>query len=398
MRVMRVTVRQIFLALLLVAAVMAVSSIQEAEARLLGTRGFGFGANSILVEIDPATGATISTIGPVGYTVNGLEYDATTGKLYGSTSAHGLMYNGLIEIDPNTGAGTPIGVSGWGLVNPTGCPTAVTNITVDSAGQMFGWWDPCEDDLVSIDKSTGIATRVGESGVGTGTNGLSFNSSDILYMVNPWEFYTINTVTGAATYAGNIGIEAHHGDFDPASDLYYGLTWPYGVPKWLVVADLSTGTVISMIELEDSDIHTLTFVSMKTVSIDIKPGSFPNSINPKNKGVIPVAVLTTEDFDAATVDPDSVKFGPAGAKKVHEKAHLEDVDGDGDVDMVLHFETQETGIQADDTEACLTGKTTDGMAIRGCDSVRTVGGPKAAPSLSPAGRVTSTWGGIKAKY
>jgi len=31
------------------------------------------------VEVDSGTGATIRTIGPVGYIVNGMEYDATTG-------------------------------------------------------------------------------------------------------------------------------------------------------------------------------------------------------------------------------------------------------------------------------------------------------------------------------
>lgn len=50
--------------------------------------------------------------------------------------------------------------------------------------------------------------------------------------------------------------------------------------------------------------------SMITVDIDIKPGSFPNTINPKSERVIPVAILTTDTFDATTVDPLSVKFGP----------------------------------------------------------------------------------------
>jgi len=45
------------------------------------------------------------------------------------------------------------------------------------------------------------------------------------------------------------------------------------------------------------------------VEIDIKPGSYPNSINPNSNGVIPVAILTTPSFDATTVDPLSVKFG-----------------------------------------------------------------------------------------
>ena len=40
-----------------------------------------------------------------------------------------------------------------------------------------------------------------------------------------------------------------------------------------------------------------------TVSIDIKPGSSPNRINPKSNGVIPVGILTTDAFDATTVDP-----------------------------------------------------------------------------------------------
>ena len=36
---------------------------------------------------------------------------------------------------------------------------------------------------------------------------------------------------------------------------------------------------------------------VRTVGIDIKPGSFPNSINLKGKGVIPVAILSTTTFD-----------------------------------------------------------------------------------------------------
>lgn len=106
------------------------------------------------------------------------------------------------------------------------------------------------------------------------------------------------------------------------------------------------------------------------VLIDIKPGSDPNSINPDSQGVIPVAILTTDDFDASAVDPDSVRFGPAEAEAVQWA--FENVDGDGDLDMILHFETEETGISAGDTEAELTGKTVDGMDIHGSDSVRTV--------------------------
>lgn len=109
------------------------------------------------------------------------------------------------------------------------------------------------------------------------------------------------------------------------------------------------------------------------VEIDIKPGGFPNSINPRSKGVIPVAILTTDTFDATTVDPLSVTFGPGEAVESHGRGHVEDVDGDGDRDLVLHFRTQNTGIRCGDTSASLTGETFDGQPIRDSDAISTVG-------------------------
>lgn len=164
---------------------------------------------------------------------------------------------------------------------------------------------------------------------------------------------------------------------------------------------------------QDFDYTFKTFADDKLseieVKIDIKPGSESNNINLKSKGVIPVAILTTKtamgepvDFDATTVDVDNVVFGPAKAKEVHKKAHFEDVDNDGDLDMVLHFDLQDTGIEADDTEACLTGKTTDSKNIKGCDVIVTVpskGKPAPAkqPSITPQGKLSVFWGKLKSE-
>jgi len=120
------------------------------------------------------------------------------------------------------------------------------------------------------------------------------------------------------------------------------------------------------------------------VVIDIKPGSDPNSINCKpapfkpgeKTDSISVAILTTAGFDATTVDPLSVGFGLCGGpKEIHGTGHPQDVDRDGDIDLLLHFNAGETGIMCEDTEACISGKTFGGEGIIvGCDAIRTVGG------------------------
>ncbi len=126
---------------------------------------------------------------------------------------------------------------------------------------------------------------------------------------------------------------------------------------------------------ENHDIFSWSFISSseQEVAVDIKPGSDSNPVNLKSKGNIPVAILTTSDFDATTVDPLSVEFGPNNATESHDQGHIEDVDGDGDLDLMLHFNTQETGIQCGDTTAFLAGETFDGQVIVGIDSIETVG-------------------------
>ncbi|MHC4725285.1 MAG: hypothetical protein ACYS9V_13755 [Planctomycetota bacterium] len=57
------------------------------------------------------------------------------------------------------------------------------------------------------------------------------------------------------------------------------------------------------------------------VSIDIKPGSCPNPLNINSKGVLPVAILGTGDFDVQEIDPASIRLADvvplsAGALKM----------------------------------------------------------------------------------
>jgi hypothetical protein len=126
------------------------------------------------------------------------------------------------------------------------------------------------------------------------------------------------------------------------------------------------------------------------IAIDVKPGNEQNNINLKSNGVVPVAVLTTEQFDAATLDPATALF--AGAAPDHWS--LEDVDGDGDNDVIFHFRTQELDLDADSTEATLTAQlasepltmnqmttmsavqTSGGTVVSGTDAVKIVSDKK----------------------
>jgi len=113
------------------------------------------------------------------------------------------------------------------------------------------------------------------------------------------------------------------------------------------------------------------FVSTPT---EVAGDILPKSINVHKQGVIPVAILATSEFDATSVNPSSVRFGPANATATHNA--MEDVDDDGDIDLLLKFNAPQTGIVCGSTRASLTGKTFDGEPVQGSDSFKTVGCPK----------------------
>jgi hypothetical protein len=145
------------------------------------------------------------------------------------------------------------------------------------------------------------------------------------------------------------------------------------------------GTVIAIEGLSNTAIVAFSY---KPVEMDIKPGSDPNSwhcVNTKNG--LPVAILSTGEFDATTVDAGSVHFGRLGteAVEVHmqkgaAKRHIRDLNEDGLEDILFHFRFGDTGFGCDDISegeqsviltARLTGEA-DGVAIEGIGSLRLV--------------------------
>jgi hypothetical protein len=118
-----------------------------------------------------------------------------------------------------------------------------------------------------------------------------------------------------------------------------------------------------------------TVLVLAPVNIDIKPGSFPNSVNPKSAGRVPVAILSTTTFDAPNVvDRQSLTFGRLGDEQtlLFCNSGGQDVNGDGLLDLMCHFNTKNLGLLDADTHAVLRGKTIGGVPFMGSDSVAVI--------------------------
>lgn len=145
----------------------------------------------------------------------------------------------------------------------------------------------------------------------------------------------------------------------------------------------------------------------RAVTIAVRPGSTGDpQVNVTSAGLLPVAVLSADGFDATTVVGSSVCFGDAenaeqrDCTEAHGTAHPEDVDGDGDLDALFHFDTEAAGFDAGDTKACLEGTTTAGTRIYGCDGITTKNGaperflPDLSPSLTAEPAAVDGHGGV----
>jgi hypothetical protein len=118
------------------------------------------------------------------------------------------------------------------------------------------------------------------------------------------------------------------------------------------------------------------------VTIDIKPGSDPNSINLTEQGVLPVAIFGSSTFDVDSIDLSTIEIGGAGvasrgsAKASKMAVSFEDVDLDGIMDLVAFFRVQdlvaEGALEGTTNKLMLEAETTGGVPIYGTDDVNVV--------------------------
>ncbi len=114
------------------------------------------------------------------------------------------------------------------------------------------------------------------------------------------------------------------------------------------------------------------------IAIDVLPGNAGNEIRLRTAKTIEVAILSSAQFDARTVDVTSLRFGRTGTedsiarnrKTGAVQFSLRDVNGDGRLDLVASYDVKKAGFQVGDTRAILTGRLANGLAFTAEDAIR----------------------------
>ncbi len=164
---------------------------------------------------------------------------------------------------------------------------------------------------------------------------------------------TAADVDGDALTFGVVDLPSHGDLSGVAPDLIYTPDTGYNGPDSFTFS-ANDGTVDSntaTVSITVDPTHELAFY------LDIKPGSCPNPLNRKSRGVLPVAVLGTEEFDVSAIDSTTLLLTRGGVEGGVPpiRANIEDVgtpfegdlcdchnlSADGFPDLALKFSTQE---------------------------------------------------------
>lgn len=134
------------------------------------------------------------------------------------------------------------------------------------------------------------------------------------------------------------------------------------------------GSQTRMDEFSMDDL-TYTIPEPINVNVDIMPND-TNTVNLKSKGVLPVAILGSADFDVAEIYAASVKIGDICISKKGNKLQFayEDVNFDGYIDAVFKFSitalVSEGELVSSTTSLTITGQLlNDGGEFEGTDNI-----------------------------
>ena len=216
-------------------------------------------ALSSLYTIDPANG-NATLVGPIGFNnVTGMAF-LPDGRLVASANGDDETGGGpaalLIEINRLTGAGALIGII-HNLGGGDNCGRMPDISYDDTTGTLFGYADFCNagfEGLYSINPDTGAGTSIGPSGYSGGGNGMDAQPGTGALFATPFDtgsLVSINPVTGAGTdvpgSVGNVPFRINSLDFHPVSGVLYGTFNDAGTStNKLVTIDINDGTTTTI--------------------------------------------------------------------------------------------------------------------------------------------------------
>ena len=142
------------------------------------------------------------------------------------------------------------------------------------------------------------------------------------------------------------------------------------------------------------------FALPRQITIDVKPDDDRNSVNPRSRGLLPVALLGGPGLDVTRIETGSLRFGPRSASPAHAVTDsfaymelLQDVNNDGYMDLLAHFSIWQAGIACETGAAVLIGTTVDGFAIEGADRLTVSGCARFDRGGEEPGPADRPWGG-----
>ena len=207
------------------------------------------GVAGTLYTVDPATGAVLTTVGPLHdilgnfYGLTGLKYDSTLHILYGATSGQSPTNPAwLVIVDPATALVTPIGA----FLNDL----SLTDIAIDPTTHIMYSISGFDQHFFTIIVATGEAVIAGSTGIGFANGGgFAADMTGKLFGFSNFSFYSFNKTTGAATLIGPTMLLnlVKAADFSP-SNVLYALEGGGGPDqttlRWLDTCNVNTGNCI----------------------------------------------------------------------------------------------------------------------------------------------------------
>lgn len=345
----------------------AALGISEIPTPAVGTSGVAYDNDSLFVS-QPGAFGTISQLSiPKGTVLNTFLTPSTNG-FDGRSNPSDLAVGDHHLFMSDVGAP---GSAGLYEFDSTG-NTVYNHFALPFRGGAVGYGGKR---LFVADLDTGLVEILSRSGQLLSSFTLPFSSAGMVFdfqrnwlwvlsqedSMYVWQFSTKGTPIGYCVGPWNPGIDGVGGiGIDARNRLYiaevgkFQLDYPQSVVSAVEATGLGCYPSIP-----------------QGVPLSIQPGIATKAIDPNSSGTVSASVLSRNQFDAATIDPSTVHFGETGQEAVPLDWVLQDVNGDGRNDLLLHFRISDIGISCWTNVVSVTGRTFGGGSVRGSQSIIT---------------------------